>query len=658
MRFFWINIRTRGEKWVVLLLLLTSCSTLDLTREPSAGDRGEYIQFIEKSAPSEDAFVAVQRLAAPAIEQKDWNGAALVYSEFKPKFPTMAARFDTILAILNAPEDTVPTVLLGDSINTAADEFLPVITVDGKTLYFCRDNISTDDDVMVSHRIDTGLQAMVAGYKTVVNDMEGKWTSAEHVSPPIFTIHSEAPTGVSPDGNRLLLFGNYDMPMDSIHPLTDTFGGSTSGPIIAKANLFYSDKQDNGDWGQVKPFPWPINSSHFECDAKLSSDGKELFFVSDRPGGIGQYHPKPRGSLNGPFFHGSLWGNTDIYVSIKQPDGSWGMPINLGPKINTPYAERSPFLHPDGKTLYFASEGHAGIGGLDIYRSVRLDSSDWTKWSTPVNLGKAINTAGADWGYVLSTDGTTAYMTVANKSLHNYDIACMTLPKAVRPAGVATITGKITDDKGKPVVAKIKWDDLESGKNVGEISSDPVTGSFFIALPLGRNYAYYAERQGYFPVSKNLDLRHDTVSGTDSTIHLDVDVTLASIKNLQASDSSIRLNNIFFDFNKITLNPESYSELDRLAAILRTTPDVHVEIDAYTDNKGPQSYNVELSKRRAQSVVDYLVTHGTASSRLTARGLGNIKPIATNETDEGRAQNRRVEFRFPKDEEAIGMLIQ
>ncbi len=616
---------------------VSSCgrAPFNLTIPPTAATRAAFVQYVAENAPSEDAFVAVQRLTTDAIQRKNWDSASHIYRAYEPNFPAMKARFDTIIGLLNVPDQIVKVTDLGDSINTVGnDAFLPVITVDDTKLYFCQDNPGTNDDVIVSDHIAT------EGPK--------QWSKAQHVPPPIFTTQSEAPTGVSPEGSRLLLFGNYLM----------TEGGSVvqhsaPGTLAGKANLFYSDKQPNGTWGPVKAFPWPINSGYYESDAKLSSDGKELFFVSDRPGAIGGFHPKPRMGGTGVFYHGSLWGNTDIYVSLKQPDGSWATPINLGPTINTPFAERTPFLHPDGKTLYFSSEGHAGLGGLNIYKSTRLSDTSWTEWSRPVNLGKEINTAGADWGYVLSTDGTTAYLAVADRKSHLYTIRSMTIPKEIRPDPVVTIAGTVTDQSGKPLAAIIKWDDLETGKNVGEISSDPVTGHFFIPLPKGRNYGYYAQKDGYFPASMNVDLRKrsdpDDSDRADTLSNLNVKIVLSWIKALQASDSAIRLNNIFFNFDKASLKPESFPELNRLAAILKIAPVVHVEIDAHTDNKGSHQYNLQLSKRRAESVVEYLIGQGIASARLTSHGFAETRPIATNSTDEGRALNRRVEFRFPRD---------
>jgi outer membrane protein OmpA-like peptidoglycan-associated protein len=599
---------------------LAACSApmLDLTQTPTETTRAQFEAFVAQNAPSEDAFVAVQRLAYGAIERKNWAEAIEIFRQYKPAFPDMQARFDVIINILNTPGELISVSNLGDSIinnsddsNTApAPSILPVIIPDGNTLYFTTQHPYTGEDVMST---------------TLVN---GKWTKAAMLPPPIMTVHSESVTGISPDGNRLLLFGNYP-----------------GGPL--RGNIYYSDKDTDGSWSAVKPFPEPINSDYFDGDGKLTSDGKAMLFVSDRPGGIGGYHPKV--SANDPdakSYHGSNWGNTDIYVSLKQSDGSWGPAINLGPTINTPYAERSPFLHPDGKTLYFASEGHAGLGFLDIYKCTRLSEGSWTEWSEPVNLGREVNTAEDDWGYVASTDGQRAYMSMPRNKNGNVGgaIFSMNLPQAAKPAQVATVMGLVTDENGKPLSASIKWEDLETGADVGELSSDPKEGDYFITLPLHKNYGYHAEKVGYFPVSRHIDLRNQ-----DTATHLSENIVLMSVKSMQQNEVSVNLNNIFFDRNEANLRSESYPELQRLIDILKQAPGTRVEIAAYTDNTGSHQHNLELSKQRAEAVVAYLVSKGSDTTTLIPMGYSEAKPIATNETEEGRAMNRRVEFKFLKD---------
>lgn len=599
----------RSIATVVLFLLLSAISAtaqIDLSSPPTTKTTPAFEQFIEANAPSEDAFVAVQRLAYWPIMQSNWASAISIFRKYEPSFPAMHDRFETIIRILDAPVENLKLTNLGRSINSSHEEFSPVLSADGSILYFTKNNATDpeehDEDIMVSEF------------------RNGAWQPATDIGGAINTKSSESINSISADGTMMVLFGNY----------ASSFG---------RGDLFYTTKQRDGTWDFVHHFREPVNTENFEGDGFLTSDGTALLFSSDRPGGIGPSHEK------GESFQGHKWGNTDIYVSLKQPDGRWGTPINLGPTINTPFSERKAFLHPDGKTLYFCSDGHAGLGMFDIYKSTRLNDTSWTEWSEPVNLGKEINNGDENFGYRVSTDGTKAYLSLDNREdgYGKGDIYTMTLSEAAKPAAVATISGTVTDENGKPLVANIRWEDLSRNRTVGELSSDPTSGSFFITLPLEKNYGYYAEKPGYYPVSKNIDLRAATTPMRQTE-----NIVLVSIASLRDEGRGIRLNNLFFDFNKAELQHESYPELDRLVTFLHTYPDLKVEIGGHTDNKGSAQYNLSLSKKRAQSVVDYLADHGCERDRLIAKGYGDTRPVASNDTDEGRTQNRRVEVRFIK----------
>ena len=333
--------------------------------------------------------------------------------------------------------------------------------------------------------------------------------------------------------------------------------------------------------------------------------------------------------------------------TLKTETG-WSEPINLGDQINTPFAERSPFLHPDGKTLYFCSSGHPGLGKLDIFVSTRLREDSWTEWSEPVNLGKGVNGVGSDWGYRVNTSGTDAYFAAENLpgNRGGSDIYVHELPRAMRPEAVATIRGIVTDTDGNPLQVTIKWEDLSTGAEVGRLASDVETGKYFITLPLGKNYGYFAEKDGYYPVAKSVDLRNET-EGVD----IEVNIQLTPIEKIAEEGMAVRLNNIFFDVNKSNLKEESKTELDRFASMLERVPDGVIEISGHTDSVASERYNRELSQRRAESVVEYLISIGIDPSRLIARGYGEEQPVADNGLEEGRALNRRVEFRFLRKEE-------
>lgn len=601
----------RAVAVLAALALFSGCAMrqtfADLSRKRgpvSPEEIKRYERFIKRSAPNEEAFVALERVAEPYIRAGEWEQAAEVYERYRGLFDTMDERFEKVIALLEAGEEGLVVANLGQGINTSAHEGLPVPTADGRHLYFTGKDRSDgfgEEDIFVS-----------------IFENDG-WGKAENLGAGVTgvnTMRNESLCSISADGNRLILFGNYP----------GSFGGG---------DIFYSDRTRRG-WGRMQHLPRPINSIYFESDGFISSDGKAILFSSDRPANIGEFHPKDEP------FHGNTWGNTDIYVSLRTPEG-YSEPVNLGPCINTPYAERTPFLHPDGKTLYFSSDGHYGLGRLDVFKTVRLSETSWTSWSEPVNLGKQINTAGDDWGYTVATSGEVAYFAAyeVDAGYGGYDIYSITLPSQARPEAVATISGNVMDEKGNSLAAAIKWENLATGENVGELRSNPQDGSYFIVLPLGANYGYYAEKEGYYPVSKNVDLTEQT-----EAVDITEDIALASISEIRQKGTAVRINNIFFDFDRYSLRPESFPELNRLAKILKENPETRVEIAGHTDNIGSEVYNLELSRKRAQSVVGYLISAGCSRTGLIPRGYGEQKPIDTNETEQGRAVNRRVEFKF------------
>jgi outer membrane protein OmpA-like peptidoglycan-associated protein len=571
------------------------------------GQEPEYYENIVRIfAPTEDGFLGVQHLAKPYIDKHDWKKAAKVFEDYKSKFPDMADRFDKIIALLLAPEIGIKMVNLGGSINTQYPEYCPVLSPDMKKLYFTgrdREDGYGGEDIFVSEL------------------KNGVWQLAKPLSDKINTESNEFINSISADGNIMVLFGNYE----------ESFG---------RGDNFYLERTSKG-WSAIQHFPAPINSIWWDADAFLTADGKAILFSSDRPGGIGSYHQKEK------YFHGMFWGNTDIYVCLREEEGWSTKAINLGSIINTPYTERSPFLHPDGKTLYFSSDGHYGIGKSDVFKSVRLSDTSWTMWSEPVNLGKEINTSEEDWGYKISTDGKRAYFsTINDMGFGEEDIYYIDLPQYAQPdREVITIVGKVIDEKGRPVDATIKWEDIDQMREVGEAKTNPQTGEYFIALPVGRYYAYYADVRGYYSTVNYLDL-----TNADTFKEINTDVELVSVEELKNSGKSIRINNIFFDFDSFELKDKSYEALNLLYKFLKDNPDILVEINAYTDNIGTEKYNLKLSQNRANSVVNYLVKKGVDKSRLFPTGFGEQNPVASNETEQGRALNRRVEFRLRKNQ--------
>jgi len=436
--------------------------------------------------------------------------------------------------------------------------------------------------------------------------------------------------GVSADNNKMTLMGNYP----------GSFG---------RGDIFYAEKGKQC-WSEIKHYPAPVNSEHFDSDAMLPADGRTILFVSDRPGGTGPFRPKET------LYHGGYAGNTDIYVYTETPAGE-GKLINLGPTINTPNAEYSPFLHPDGKTLYFSSAGHYGLGGLDVFVATRQSDSSWTDWSEPVNLGKEVNTPYNDWGFQITTAGDLAYYASAEKKSECWegdiatprtgcgpsDIYATQLPSLARPAVAVAVSGMVMDPDKKPLEAEIVWNDLTLDRSAGIAKSDPDSGEYVIVLPAGHKYGYSAEKEGYMGASAALDF-------TDITTYTEYrhDIVLYPLGTLVEEQISLAMNNIFFDFDKSDLRPESYHELKRWVDVFKKYPDLKAEVHGHTCSIGTTEYNQGLSERRATSVVNYLVSQGLDKGRLTMKGFGESKPAASNETQQGRELNRRVEVLFTK----------
>lgn len=568
-----------------------------------------YDAFVQNNPGTELGFVAVQRMAGYYVAQRQWTQAVETYERYRSLFPTMGKRFDKIISILQQT-DTAIIFNIGPNINTMAGEFMPLVSADDQSLFFTgmtRSGGQGGEDIFLSERSGEG------------------WGPAANLRGFVNTANHEFGTSISADGNQLVLF-------------------ASRADGLGSGDLYFANKA-RGGFGSLMPYPKPINSTFWDCDGALTSDGKAMLFATDRPGAVGPYQKKD------VLYRGERWGNVDIWVSVRNDTG-WGEPINLGETINTSWAERSPYLHPDGKTLYFCSSGHPGLGKLDVFVSTRLKEDSWTEWSEPINLGKAINGVGSDWGYRVNTNGTYAYFAAEGLpgNRGGSDIYVQELPQAMRPQQVATVRGVVTDTEGRPLAATIKWEDLSTGKEVGELSSDEETGKYFITLPLGKNYGYYAEKDDYYPVTKSIDLRR-----TSEGVDVEVNITMMPIEKIAEEGTSVRLNNIFFDVDKASLRPESEAELDRFAGLLVRFPNEVIEISGHTDSTASATYNQNLSQRRAQSVVDYLITRGIPAKNLVAKGYGEEKPVADNGLEEGRSLNRRVEFRFLKKEEKAAL---
>lgn len=418
---------------------------------------------------------------------------------------------------------------------------------------------------------------------------EGEWTKAEILGELSTSSTNDAPLAVSTDENSIIIFRDGKM---------------------------YSTERTSNGWTEPKLFD-ELNYKSWNCDACYTVDGNAIIFTS-----------------------GEWSGNTivsDIYVIQKQNDGSWAEPINLGKTVNAGSYNRSGYLHADMKTFYFSTNGYDGEGQLDIYKCTRQDENSWTKWSKPINLGNNINKSGHDWAFKLNTQGTKGIYNVTIDG--QTDIYVFDLKEEIQPERVVTVTGVITDKNNNPLDAEIVWEDLVTGDKKGTLKSNPTTGEYIIILPLDKNYGFYVSKEGYYPESDNLNL-----IGNVTNYNVKKDFSLLNIEQVMEGEA-IRLKNLFFETGKHNLKKESFPELNRLAKFLNDNPSAKIEIGGHTDDVGSDSYNQNLSELRANAVKDYLLEKGCYNYQVKAVGYGESKPIMTNETQEGRYQNRRVEFK-------------
>ncbi len=484
---------------------------------------------------------------------------------------------------------------LSNNVNSDCDESKPIISPDGSRLYFARKSCPQN---FGGRRDDQDIYYA---------DLIGKdWSLARNIGAPL---NDRLPNGicsVTPDGNSLLLINAYD-----------DRGNVEDGVSISRKTL-------NG-W--TRPLKQNIigfeNKSEFQ-DYCLANSGNILILAVQRS---------------------DSHGDQDLYVSFKTGDNEWTKPKNLGVSINTPNAEFSPFLASDNKTLYFASNGHGGFGQSDIFYSRRLDDS-WVSWTEPKNLGKNINSSGWDAYYTISARGDFAYFISTPAAFDpgsrkdNEDIYRISLSKDVQPDPVVMITGRVLNSKTKqPIEADIFYESIPTGSEKGLANSNPGSGEFKIVLPAGKKYGFRAQSNGYVSVDQNEDF---TAVKQFTEIKRDLYLTPLEVGEV------VQLNNLFFAQSKAEMLPESQPELERLYQLLVDNKNLEIELSGHTDNQGNSNANMQLSRDRAEAVMQFLIDKGIDKKRLTAVGYGPTRPIASNANPETRKLNRRVEIKILK----------
>ena len=479
-------------------------------------------------------------------------------------------------------------VNMGSGINSEWDEYLAAITADDEQIVF---TVKRPRDKNTICAFCLNEEDLYCSRKSV-----GEWLPREELGSPVKTGYNEGAQCISPDGKYLL------------YTMCDADFG------MGSCDLYWA-KRIGDRWSRPRNFGAPVNTSAWESQPTMAADGMTIYFASSRPGGFG---------------------GMDIWKTTMTAEGEFSVPENLGSVINTPGDDAAPFIHSDGRTLYFASNGRVGMGGYDLYYSTL--QSDGT-WSEPVNMGYPINTPADEINIFINAHGTVAY--IASDKDGGYgglDLYSFELDDQLRPNPVTYIKGRIRDAfSGEPLAARIEMIDLNTKQLLTSTTSDPQTGSYLACVHTGGNILLNVSHPDYPFYSENFQIQRT---------YTELSPYLKDI-SLQPTDvgTVVTLKNVFFDFDKAELKPESFMELDKLVAYLQQNQ-IRIEIGGHTDDQGSEEYNDRLSENRAKAVYDYLVHKGIPADRLTFKGYGMRMPVADNATEEGRAANRRTEFKI------------
>jgi outer membrane protein OmpA-like peptidoglycan-associated protein len=636
----WLDLKTPQEAKQILIIENNSCGNIvkvELLDEEGTGTpvyekpadpantgyRLFAINIPERTKKIKTIKIKISGMAAKAEPQIDAVGVLdsdtkYTFDEIIKKYNTNKPEFTKIedasaanfvygfdkknINVLNVKKD-INTLLkglrpgesgnLGGRVNSEYNEIAPIISPDEKTLFFIRSdhpsnyNPVNGEDIWFSEWSKT----------------DSAWGTSQHMATPFNKDNLNKVVGITPDGNTMLVKGAYK------NGVNQGLGFSFTKRIM-------------GGWS----VPEKIKLKGYDDMVKGQYVGS--YYANDGKTLLTSFSETKESEFN------------DIYVSFfNEKDNSWSKPMNLGKTFNTSYKEDTPFLASDGVTLYFSSDRPGGLGKRDIFFAKRLDDT-WLNWSPAVNLGSTINTVGDDANYSIAASGYYAYMVSTRNAIGGSDIVRIKLKDEIKPNPVVLVSGKVINAKTKENIdATILYQFLPGGGEAGIARSNPNNGDYKIVLPYGKNYSFNANAPGFIAVSDNLDL-----SNISEYKEITRDLYLVPVE----IGETIRLNNIFFEIAKWDLLPTSFLELDKLVKILSDNPAMEITISGHTDNVGNDDANQTLSANRAKAVVDYLISKGIVAGRFQQAGYGETKPIATNDTDEGKALNRRVEFTINK----------
>jgi len=541
--------------------------------------------------------IAVGNYKECLTNAKRYQQSPLADKRFMIKINRMIQNSLFALNAIKNPVNFKP-INLGPSINSELPEYFPSITADDSTFLFTRrvNDISVSmgrqEDIFVSKR-----------------DENNDWSNSTLISDVINSDFNEGAPTFSSDGQYIIFVGCETGAKGDYE-----YGNGRKG--YGSCDLFYS--QNNGQkWSNPVNLGPPINSKHWETQPSFSSDGKTLYFVR------GMTYNRERRNPN----------NQDIYFSTILDDGTWSKPKKISSNINTPYREESVQIHPDGKTLYFASNGHPGMGGLDIYMS-RMQEDE--SWSNPVNLGYPLNSFMDENSILISPNGDLGYFSSDREGGYgSLDLYSFKVEEKFKPLPITYLKGKVIDAETKtPLTAYFQLSNLDKGNVISQMQSKIENGEFLITVPNNIDFALHAEKEGYMFYSKNIYV--DSINLSEDGFLI---IELEKIKS-----GTFILENIFFEKSESDLKQSSIVELNKVLKLMIINPEIKIEISGHTDSDGDNKLNLQLSINRAKAVVNWLIENNISSDRLFFKGYGETRPIEDNNSLLNKAKNRRTEL--------------
>ena len=537
-------------------------------------------------------------LADAYIKESNYDSAAYWYSQFlaqsspgTPQYMAIAKKnlpsCKYAAGAIKHPIEYNPKNM-GLKVNSGGHDYLPNLTADGQLIFF-------------TSRRNTNIGGFNRELKDYAEDFyycirkDDVWQEAVNLGPPVNTELNEGSASITPDAQAVYF----------------TICSAPGG--MGSCDLYWSE-MDGTTWTPPKNLGDKVNSAAWESHPAIANDGKTLYFSSSRAGGKG---------------------GADIWYTTRSKDG-WSEPINIGEPINTPGDEYSPFIHADDQTLYFSSNTHLGMGGFDLFFSKKMTNG---RWSSPRNLGYPLNTSADERAIFINAAGDKGYIN-ANRadSYGQTDLYEFDLDKSIRPEKATFVRGYVYDSlTKKPLFVQVTIINIATGDTIRQVHSNKATGKFLLSLPINQDYVAFVETPGYLFYSKSFRLT--TVEGTQ---YFDLEIPLQPIQ----VGATIILNNIFFETGKYELLPTSFIELERVVTFMQKNARLRVQLRGHTDSVGSDTDNLKLSQSRANAVREYLLTKGIENSRIESVGFGETIPIADNSTENGRALNRRTEFKI------------